>query len=121
MHCHALWSLYSTGWPLHTTPSHDGAPLFAKKNTVFFYCSAASHAEGQVHCRMGFDTQILRRWQRAGASPGSLAAPADSCRSISAGGTLSQYLRAIRLFLTFVNQCVGDLMRLTLHSSAAQS
>ena len=30
------------------------------------------------------------------------------------GGTLSQYLRAIRLFLTFVNQCVGDLLRLTL-------
>ena len=29
-------------------------------------------------------------------------------------GTLSQYLRAIRLFLTFVNQCVGDLMCLTL-------
>ena len=30
------------------------------------------------------------------------------------GGTLSQHLRAIRLFLTFVNQCVGDLMSLTL-------
>ena len=30
------------------------------------------------------------------------------------GGTLSQYLRAIRLFLTFVHQCVGDLLSLTL-------
>ena len=30
------------------------------------------------------------------------------------GGTLWQYLRAIRLFLTFVNQCVGDAMSLTL-------
>ena len=30
------------------------------------------------------------------------------------GGTLSQYLCAIRFFLTFVNQCVGDLMSLTL-------
>ena len=30
------------------------------------------------------------------------------------GGTLSQYLRAIRFFLTFVNQCVGNLLRLTL-------
>ena len=43
------------------------------------------------------------------------------------GGTLSQYLRAIRLFLTFVNQCVGDLLHLTLahlsdfSASAAQS
>ena len=57
---------------------------------------------------MGFDTQIARRWQHASASPGSLATPKFS------GGTLSQYLRAIRLFLTFVNQCVGDLLRLTL-------
>ena len=32
----------------------------------------------------------------------------------SSGGTLSQYLRAIRLFLTFVHQCVGDLLSLTL-------
>ena len=30
------------------------------------------------------------------------------------GGTLSQYLRAIRLFLAFVHQCVGDLLSLTL-------
>ena len=29
------------------------------------------------------------------------------------GGTLLQYLRAIRLFLTFVHQCVGDLLSLT--------
>ena len=30
------------------------------------------------------------------------------------GGTLSQYLCAIRLFLAFVHQCVGDLLSLTL-------
>ena len=30
------------------------------------------------------------------------------------GGVLSQYLRAIRPFLTFVDQCVGDLRSLTL-------
>ena len=51
---------------------------------ALFDCSAASHAEGQVYCRMGFDTQILRGQQHAGASPGSLTAPADPCRSIAA-------------------------------------
>ena len=34
MHFHSFWILYSAGRPSHTTPSHDRASLFAKKNTV---------------------------------------------------------------------------------------
>ena len=37
MHCHAFWTLYSTGRPWRTTPSHDGALLLLKVPQCAFY------------------------------------------------------------------------------------